>query len=336
MSRFVFATLTLTSFVACDGGKDDTGTADDTAPSGASWTEAFDTSSAGALSGVWGTSPEDVWIVGGTDAGGEIYHYDGSAWSPSPVPDGVGLLVWAYGFAPDDVYAVGVAGSVVHWDGSAWSKVEAGTTRDLWGVWGSSPSDLWIVGGEVSGSWPITLHFDGTNFTEVELASDQNLHGGVALFKVWGIGGRVWSVGDLGLIVEWDGTKWVEQFGGELANDDFVSLWGTSADNIVAVGGRSNGRIARFDGTSWNTEMPGGLVGLNAVYMGAADEAVIGGIYGYTATFDPASGALLEDPITTQYDIHAIWGDGAGAYYGVGGTFTDPYHGVALKREPTP
>lgn len=328
--------LLLAPLAACDGGKDDSGGEADPTPAGATWVEAFDTSATGALSGVWGTGPDDVWIVGGTSEQGEIYHYDGTSWSPVPVPAGVGLLVWAYGFGPDDVYAVGVRGAVVHWDGTAWTQMDAGTTRDLWGVWGAAPDDLWIVGGEVSGTWPITLHWDGSAFTEVTLSTEQNLHGGVALFKVWGIDGRIWAVGDLGLIVEWDGTQWVEQFGGQWANDDFVSLWGTSADHVVAVGGRNNGRIAHFDGTSWTTEMPGGMVGLNAVYMGAPDEAVIGGIYGYTATLDPVTGDYVDDTIVTQYDIHAIWGDGAGTYYGVGGTFTEPYYGVAIKREPTP
>ena len=45
-----------------------------------SWEAAFDTTAAGSLSGVWGSSPNDVFIVGGTDVGGEIYHYDGSSW----------------------------------------------------------------------------------------------------------------------------------------------------------------------------------------------------------------------------------------------------------------
>lgn len=308
--------------LACTGQPDDTGSA-------FSWEAAFDTSATGALSGVWGSGPDDVWIVGGTDLGGEMYHFDGSSWSPVDIPD-VSLLVWVYGFGPDDVWTVGEDGSVLHYDGTAWTVQDAGTKRDLWGVWGAADNDIWIVGGEVTGTWPLILHYDGASFTEVTLDSEQNLHGGVSLFKVWGIGDKVWAVGDLGLIVSWDGTQWVEQFGGTLANDDFVSLWGTSEDHVVVVGGRGNGRIATWDGSSWTTEMPSGLVGLNAVYMPAADEAVIGGIYGYTGTLDPNTGTLVPDTVVSQYDIHAIWcGD---VCYGVGGTFTSPYHGVAIRR----
>jgi hypothetical protein len=307
-----------------------TGPSDDTA-SGVAWEPAFDTTSTGALSGVWGAAPDDVWIVGGSDAGAEIYHYDGSTWSPVDAPD-VALLVWVYGFAPDDVWAVGQDGAVVHWDGASWTVFDAGTTRDLWGVWGGASNDIWIVGGEVTGAWPLILHYDGTAFTEVALAPEQNLHGGVALFKVWGIGSRTFAVGDLGLIVSWDGTQWVEQFGGALANDDFVSLWGTSEDHIVAVGGRGNGRLATFDGSAWTTQMPSGLTGLNAVYMTDPDTAIVGGIYGYTGTFDPGTSALEADAVVSPYDIHAIWCDGASACYGVGGKFLAPYAGVAIRR----
>ena len=48
----------------------------------------MNTTATGALSGVWGTAPDNVYIVGGSDAGGEIHHFDGTAWSPMDVPDG--------------------------------------------------------------------------------------------------------------------------------------------------------------------------------------------------------------------------------------------------------
>ncbi len=312
---------------ACDS--QDTG--DTAGPVGAEWTEVY-TSDTTAMSGVWGAGPDDIWAVGGNQDVADVRHFDGSTWSESAVPDGTHLLVWAYGFASDDVFAVGRGGSVLHWGGSAWSTLDSGTTRDLWGVWGTSPTDLWIVGGEVTGTWPLILHYDGTSFTEVPVETDQNQHGGVALFKVWGIDGKVWAVGDLGLIVEWDGTRWVEEFGGPFANDDFVSLWGNSATDVVAVGGRGNGRIARYDGTTWTTEMPDAMTGLNAVYV-SGDDAWIGGIYGFTGTYDLASGDVVKDPLVTTDDVHAIWSDGAGHAYGVGGVFAEPYRGFLIRRE---
>ncbi len=317
--------LYLTTLVACD--TEDTG---DTSDPGVVWSVEHD-DDARAWSGVWGTGPDDVWIVGGDADGGATRHYDGSAWSDVPVPSGTGLLVWVYGFASDDVYAVGRAGALVHWDGAAWAALESGTDRDLWGVWGASSTDLWLVGGEVTGTWPLSLHWDGAAATEVPIEADQNLHGGVALFKVWGIGDDTWAVGDLGLVLRWDGTRWNENFGGEKANDDFVSLWGEAADDVVAVGGRGNGRIARWDGSGWTTTMPDALTGLNAVYV-QDGLAFVGGIYGYTGTLDLADGALVGDPVAVTDDVHAIWADGADAVWAVGGVFTAPYRGFLLRR----
>lgn len=312
-------------------GCDSADSGDSGPPPGAEWSQEV-TSDTSAFSGVWGAAPDDVWLLGGNDEGADVRHYDGHAWTPATVPDGTHLLVWAYGFASDDVFAVGRGGSVLHWDGSVWTALDSGTTRDLWGVWGNSPTDLWIVGGEVTGTWPLVLHYDGTAFTEVPVAAEQNVRGGVSLFKVWGIDGQVWAVGDLGLILHWDGTSWVEQSAGPLANDDFVSLWGPSADDVVAVGGRGNGRIARFDGTAWTTEMPDAMTGLNAVYV-ENGSAYIGGIYGFTGTLDLASGAIVKDPLVTTDDVHAIWADGAGQAWAVGGLFTTPYRGFVLRRE---
>lgn len=296
------------------------------------WAEAFDTSGAGALSGVWGSGPEDVFVVGGTPDQGEVHHFDGTSWSEMQVPAGVPLLVWTYGFGRDDVYAVGVGGGAIRYDGVGWSALDTGTDEDLWGVWGAATDDVWVVGGVVGDGEPVILHWDGATFSPVGLDPAENTRGASSLFKVWGIGGKTFAVGESGLIVEWDGAAWRGVSGGANADDDFVSLWGTAADHIVAVGGRSNARIARYDGTSWTTEAPSGVGGLNAVFMGAEDEAVVGGIYGYTATFDPGTGELAGDPVVTDYDIHAIWGDGAGRHYAVGGHFFEPYTGVALVR----
>lgn len=112
------------------------------------WAEAFDTTASGALSGVWGSGPDDVFIVGGKTDAGEVYHFDGDTWAPQAVPASTDLLVWVFGFAPDDVFAVGVGGSAVHYDGRAWAALDTGTDADLWGV-SASPMTT-------CGSWAVT------------------------------------------------------------------------------------------------------------------------------------------------------------------------------------
>lgn len=322
------------AFLACTSEMEPTPTPTPTPPGegpddGWSWRAAFDASELGALSSVWGSSPTDVFVVGGTFDQAEIYHFDGATWRTMMAPD-VPLLVWVFGFGPNDVYAVGVGGGFAHYDGQAWSEHDSGTTQDLWGIWGKTPTDMWIVGGTVGEGEPVLLHYDGTTLTpEAVPANDL---GATALFKIWGIGERVLAVGANGLIIERTNGAWQQVIAGAAANEDFVSLWGTSESNIVVVGGRTNAQIAHFDGTAWNAFKPIGTPGLNGCFMDRPDQAIVGGGVGYVGRFNPATEALVEEDAPAEDDIHAVWGDGAGRYYAVGGQFRPPFRGVALVR----
>ncbi len=292
------------------------------------WTRAFDVTGVGALSSVWGSGPDDVFIVGGQPDQAEIYHFDGTAWRAMRVPR-VPLLVWVYGFGPDDVYAVGLEGAAVHFDGEKWTRLDTGTNGSLWGVWGASPDDVWIVG-EDGIDRPIILHYDGRSIISVlPPANDRNAS---ALYKVWGAGGKVFAVGDNGLIIEYQNGRWSQVPAGANADDDFVSLWGDGAQPIVAVGGRAGGRVGTYDGENWTTLKPNGVPGLNGVFMDDPNLALFGGVRGYIGRFDLRTLDLIHESLDETLDIHAVWGDGAGRYYAVGGRFTAPFGGLALVR----
>lgn len=292
------------------------------------WSKAFDAAKSGALSSVWGSGPDDVFMVGGQTNQGEIYHYDGSEWRAMRVPR-VGLLVWVFGFSPIDVYAVGLDGAAVHYNGKRWTVLNTGTHASLWGVWGSSPTDIWIVGEDNIDS-PVILHFDGDAFTRVDIPP--NDRDATALFKVWGFADSVFAVGDNGLILQFKDGSWAQVPSGAAADDDFVSLWGPGAAPIVAVGGRATGRIGIFDGESWTTVKPDGVPGLNAVFMDDASTALCAGVRGFIGRIDAMTREVVEESSDESLDIHAVWGDGAGRYYAVGGRFTEPLSGLALVR----
>ncbi|MCP4503446.1 MAG: hypothetical protein GY822_26240 [Deltaproteobacteria bacterium] len=297
------------------------------------WSTAFETSEMGTVSNVWGTGPNDVFAVGGNDTRGAVMHFDGTRWSLTEIPD-TGLLIWAFGFASDDVYAVGIGGTFVHFDGSTWSILDPGTDEDLWGVFGFTPNDIWVVGGSVNSDGIVLMHYDGQNVTHFSLDDTQNPDGARALFKVWGIDGALFTVGQKGLILRYNGTTWEHQAVGDESNEDFISLWGNAADHIVAVGGRSSARIATFDGTGWTSSAPSGVGGLNAVFMEDDGTTMVGGTWGTAAFYDFATGEFdCEDDLGTQVDVHALWGDGDGKTYAVGGTFLAPHRGVAIVRK---
>ncbi|WP_438045046.1 hypothetical protein [Sorangium sp. So ce128] len=88
------------------------------------------------LGGVWGSGPDDVFVVGDE---GTIAHYDGESWQVTLLDSGEHLqAVWGSG--PEDVFAVGLESAILHYDGERWRRMEAPTLASLYGVWGSAPT----------------------------------------------------------------------------------------------------------------------------------------------------------------------------------------------------
>jgi hypothetical protein len=126
----------------------------------------------GWLYGVWGTSASDVYAVG-YDAAALILHYDGASWS-SMANAGYGHLNGVWGSSATDVYAVGSATEtnldllvqqyavLAHYDGASWSSTANVGENDLDGVWGSSPSDVFVAG---LGIW----RYDGSSWSPMTL-----------------------------------------------------------------------------------------------------------------------------------------------------------------------
>jgi len=118
--------------------------------------------------GVWGSSADDVFVVG--DAG-TIVHYDGSEWSLMESPTTEDLQsVWGTCF--HDVYAVGNGGTVIHYNGATWADIsdQIPTTENLYDIWGSSSKDIYVVGNNGT-----VIHYDGTHHYAIWCDPDTNL-----------------------------------------------------------------------------------------------------------------------------------------------------------------
>ena len=72
------------------------------------------------LNGVWGTSPTNVFAVGGE---GTILHFDGANWSPM-ASNTSNTLNAVWGTSASDVFAVGNMGTIMHFDGSVWVSMD--------------------------------------------------------------------------------------------------------------------------------------------------------------------------------------------------------------------
>ena len=229
---------------------------------------------------------------------------------------------------------VGDQGTVVHWNGRSWAPEATPTRAPLWGVWGAAPNDLWAVGGTGDGETPpVLLHRDGAAWTAVEVPPLTRAAVS-AFFKVWGTGAdNVYVVGQRGVVLHRSGGVWREEFAG--VSGDLVSLWGSDASHILAVGGRGNALVTRWDGHAWTARSLDPLPGLNGVWMRTPTAAHVVGVNGAVIRLDLATLTPVEEPLATVLDLHSVFGDATGRLIAVGGSLgsaSGPFVGVAITR----
>lgn len=265
---------------------------------------------------------------------GAAYRRQDGEWSLVTLPDDVPLLNWVHG-TESRVWLVGNSGTALYYDGSEFVTTDTGTDAPLWGCWVSSDDDVWAVGGDAfdPDGDPVVLRWDGSAWTPQDLpALDRDSN---AMFKVWAAAAdAVWVVGADGVILHYDGQAWAQQLAG--TGNDLISLWGTGPDDIVAVGGRSIGTLARFDGSEWTSEDVGAIAGLNGVWMHDSGHAALAGNLGVTAVLRPPAFELeIEDSGAGILVLHGIFGFESGERIAVGGSLdrSPPYLGIIVETE---
>lgn len=286
----------------------------------------------GALMSVYAASADDVWAVGADSGDGStLLHYDGAAWSR--VDTGTtGDLWWIHGFPGGPMFAGGEDGQILRIDGvDQIAPMTTPGTGIVFGLWGSSPADMWAVGGNQGGaSGAFAWHLDGDAFaladgfpTELETTD--------AIWKVFGRGaGDVCMVGTNGTVLRYDGSAITAEDAG--ASVSLFTVHG-NADRLIAVGGFGVGALLENDGTGWVDASPEGapqLIGVTA----SADQAYAVGVDGvvyrrgddgvwaleptgagaflplHAATIDPdggvwaVGGQVLSEPLVSGYMLH--------------------------------
>ena len=182
------------------------------------------------LYGIWGNAPTDVWAVGGDPGAnganwtGTILHFDGNSWSAASIPATPGHFNAAWGSGADDVWAVGSGGAVLHWNGSSWSSIESGTTNELYGIWVSGPSDVWVAANTSA------LHWDGQSWSPATIPAGLS-----GIRAVWGSGANdVWTMSN-SFVLHWDGRAWIEA--SSVGASVIVNgIWGSGPNDVWGVG----------------------------------------------------------------------------------------------------
>ena len=220
----------------------------------------------------------------------------------------------------------------------------------FWGIWGSSPEDMWAVGAKILLPGPedadpvgdVVLRYDGTSWTQVDVPPllDNPTQTG-SLFKVWGSGpADVWVVGGSTTFYHWDGSTWTAHETPAMSGP-FFTVAGRSADDVWAIGGLALPELLHWDGSTWESvEMPEWAPpNMPGLWTAPGESVYVAGMAGYTARLDPDGNWEEGDQFTPQM-LHGITGDGQGNLYACGGNIAsvlDDYQGVLLStREDLP
>ena len=282
------------------------------------------------LKGVWGSGPNDVWVVG---SGGSISHWDGTAWTLTPTGSkNTFHAVWGSG--PNDVWAVSMTDAIFHSTGfangsAAWEQVpgatDSMTTMVAHTIWGTAAGDLRIGaranmmdtgdGYDWVGQFVLTKDKDGNMAWRPELSG--SVHG------FWGTATDLWLIADDSARNNNGWNKGQTLHGVAAAKGDLTwtavdsqstllleGIWGSSADDIWAVGDQGTLRRFKKGATRWEivaspTKMP-----LHAVWGSAADDVWAVGDAGTILHFDGSAWtqSLAAFPFGKKSDLYGVWG----------------------------
>ncbi|WP_428263550.1 glucosyltransferase-I [Haliangium sp.] len=273
------------------------------------------------LRAVWGSGPNDVYVVGD----GVVLHYDGVEWA-AVFDDSPYRFNAVWGSGADHVFVVGdmytgaegdtyfSPGVILHYDGERWS--EALFEPGLGGVWGSGPDDVFAVGDEGR-----ILHYDGYVWSNMDSGVSDILN---SLYAVWGSGPNdVFAVGLWGMMLHYDGRYWSRL--PTLTTNSWWGVGGVDAHDVFAVGW--NGTIGHLD-AMWSELDSGTSLQLNAAWGHGPNDVVVVGQLGEIRRYDGREWRLEH-----SHDgwLFGVWGAGPSDIFAVG-TGVLHYDGAAWTR----
>jgi hypothetical protein len=187
-----------------------------------------------------------------------------------------------------------------------WQLAQAGLPGALLSAWGTSASDVWIVGADAGdGTGPLVLHYDGSAWERMMTGLTQG-----DFWWVFGFAsGPIYMGGAGGVIVRYQAGAFTPMT--TPTTDTVFGIWGSAPDDLWAVGGTAdtNGFAWRLEGDAWLAEpsmpaLPDAAIW--KVFGKSADDAWLVGSNGVSFHWD---GAMLTEGDTgigsSLFTVHA-------------------------------
>jgi len=217
----------------------------------------------------------------------------------------------------------------------------------LFGVWGFASDNVYAVGSGTSGAVPLLYKFNGSTWTAETISLPVSWNYSV-LADVWGSGpDDIYAVGkgnaggsELPLILHYDGTGWSDPILPELPPGWIVgsvnAVWGSGFNDVYMVGSGNTGTsatlplILHYENGVWNSSSPVMPSGWTTAYLSSVWGNIVSGEI-YLAGTGQGSAPLLyreagSNHWAASYSVtgwasgsfNDIWGFGSKNLYGVG------------------
>jgi hypothetical protein len=181
------------------------------------------------LTGISGSSKDDVWFVGIGTTG---LHWDGTRFVDAAIEPSASAITITSGVS----WAAGRAGGLNRRVQESWVATPNGFSENIFKVHGRAANDAWAVGDN-----GFVLHFDGTAWTPVDTGGSKSLRGVFAINE-----DEVWVVGEQGEVRRRMKNKWEPVDG--FPKTGLFAVW-SAGPGDVWVGG-SEGKLVHYTGMS--------------------------------------------------------------------------------------
>lgn len=243
-------------------------------------------------------------------------------YGPLPTTNSVRGL---WGTGPNNIWAVGLLGTILHFDGAKWAldpasgQLSGGAVDALWG---SSSTDVWAVGegGKI-------LHYNGSAWSGDAAGSSLTTK---ELRAIWGSAANdIWAVGDAGTILHYDGSAWsVNPQSGVITTSNMRAVPGISKNDVWATG--SDAFFIHYDGSSWTAAPESGKLttsNVHAAFAIATNDIWGVGALGILVHYDGTSWSLSpESGMDTNVTMRAVWASSGSNVWNVGTSGTDLHY----------
>lgn len=184
------------------------------------------------LNGLWAAGAEDTLELAIAADNGFVAIYSLGAWTVHNL--GARDNVAIAGTSVTNLY-VGGENGIHRWDGAAWAKETSNEPNAMW---------AWDGGAVAVGNEGNVMFRDGTGvWTVSATGKSANLRGVDGSSAT-----NIWAVGDISVLLHWDGTAWESESSDSVATLNAVFV--PDAESAIAVG--NAGTALKFNGKKWN------------------------------------------------------------------------------------